>query len=254
MNILIVEDEPVSARRLRAMVADLEPGAMIAGPTDSVADTVAWLRAHPMPDLLLMDIELTDGKSFEVFDQHPVEVPVIFITAYDEYAIRAFKVNSIDYLLKPVKEEELRQALIKFRHWRQSAASAFDATRMRALLDELQGSTRYKDRYLVKQGDRLIPVPVADIAWFRTKDKANHLCTMDGKEYVIDQPLDDIERTLDPHTFFRANRQYIVSAGAVRKIHFWFSSKLKVDLQPDPGEEVIVSREKAMGFREWMGE
>src|SRR5690606_5449622 len=121
-------------------------------------------------------------------------------------------------------------------------------------LDELQGSTRYKDRFLVKQGDRLIPVPVAEIAWFRTKDKANHMCTTDGKDYVIDQPLDDLERTLDPRRFFRANRQYIVSAGAVRKIQFWFSSKLKVDLQPDPGEEVIVSREKAMGFREWMGE
>jgi len=252
MKILIVEDEPVSARRLQAMLAEIEPEATVAGMTDSVTGTVDWLRANGLPDLLLMDIELTDGKSFDVFGQFAVSAPVIFITAYDEYAIRAFKVNSVDYLLKPVKADELRQALHKFRQWR-ATSTEFDAGRMRALLDEVRGD-RFKERFLVKEGDRLVPVAAGDIAWFRTKDKVNYVHTTDGKAFGIDQSLDDVERVLDPRRFFRANRQYIVHANAVRKVHFWFSSKLKVELSPDPGEEVIVSREKAMAFRNWLGE
>jgi two-component system LytT family response regulator len=215
---------------------------------------VDWLRSHPAPDLLLMDIELTDGKSFEVFEQVDVKCPVIFVTAYDEYAIRAFKVNSIDYLLKPIKQEELAASIEKLRQVKQQYTQQTPGLNIQALLQELHQHSPYRERFLIKQADRLLPVETADIAYIQTRDKQNYICTFDNKEYIIDMTLDEMEKTLDPKKFFRANRQFIVSAAAVEKVHFWFSSKLKVDLKPKSSEEVIVSREKAMAFRAWLGE
>jgi two-component system LytT family response regulator len=254
MNILIVEDEALSARRLKSMVTDIDPTFRVLDITESVHKTVDWLKGHPAPDLLLMDIELTDGKSFDIFEQVEVKSPVIFVTAYDEYAIKAFKVNSVDYLLKPVKQEELEASIEKLRAIRQQYAERTPDLNIQSLLQEFQKQGSYKERFLIKQADRLLPVEASDIAYFQTKDKNNYIHTFGDKEYIIDLTLDEIERTLDPKKFFRANRQFIVSASAVEKIHFWFSSKLKVDLRPKASEDVVVSREKAMAFRTWLGE
>jgi two-component system LytT family response regulator len=254
MNILIVEDEALSARRLKSILTELDPTYRVLEITESVKQTVEWLRRHPDPDLILMDIELTDGKSFDIFEKTLVKSPVIFVTAYDEYAIRAFKVNSIDYLLKPVKQEELSRSIEKFKQLRRGFGHGSEGMNIQSLLQELQRQTGVKQRFLIKQGDRLIPVETAEIAYFQTKDKMNFIRTFDKKEYPVDQSLDEIEKMIDPQLFFRANRQFIVSAPAVEKINFWFSSKLKVDIKPDPGEDVIISREKSMAFRKWMGE
>ena len=254
MNILIVEDEAISARRLKTIVGEIDPTFRVLEITDSVQRTVAWLKSNPSPDLILMDIELIDGKSFDIFEQVEVKCPVIFVTAYNEYAIKAFKVNSIDYLLKPVKQEELIASIEKLRQIKQQYAADMPAMSIQSLLQEFQKQNSYRERFLVKQADRLIPIETGDVAYFCTREKSNFIHTYDGKSFVIDQALDDIERTLDPKIFFRANRQFIVNAAAVEKIHFWFSSKLKVDLKPKAPEEVIVSREKAMAFRSWLGE
>ena len=254
MNILIVEDEALSARRLKAMVMEIDPTFRILEITDSVRNTVNWLKSNPAPDLMLMDIELTDGKSFDVFEQVEVKCPVIFVTAYDEYAIKAFRVNSIDYLLKPVKQEELERGIDKLRSLKQQFSKEASGLNIQSLLHEFQKQSSYKERFLIKQADRMLPIETFDIAYFQTKDKHNYIHTFDDKEYVTDLTLDEIEKTLDPKKFFRANRQFLVSATAVEKIHFWFSSKLKVDLRPKASEEVVVSREKAMAFRTWLGE
>lgn len=254
MNILIVEDEALSARRLKTMITEIDPTFRVLDIIDSVEGTVNWLNSHATPDLMLMDIELTDGKSFDIFEQLEVACPVIFVTAYNEYAIRAFKVNSIDYLLKPVKQEELAVSIEKLRQIKQHYITGMPAVNFQRLLQSFQNQTSYRERFLIKQADRMLPVETADIAYIQTQGKNNFIHAFDGKAYLIDMTLDEMERTLDPKKFFRANRQFIVGAAAVEKIHFWFSSKLKVDLKPKSSEEVIVSREKAMAFRSWLGE
>jgi len=254
MNILIVEDEALSARRLKSMVTEIDPTFRVLDITDSVRKTVDWLNEHPAPDLLLMDIELTDGKSFEIFEQIDVKSPVIFVTAYDEYAIKAFKVNSIDYLLKPVKQEELERSIDKLRSLKQQFSKEAPALNIQSLLHEFQRQGSYKERFLIKEADKMLPLEVADIAYFQTRDKNNFIHTIEDKAYIIDLSLDEIEKMLDPKKFFRANRQFIVGAAAVVKIHFWFSSKLKIELKPKASEDVVVSREKAMAFRTWLGE
>ena len=254
MNILIVEDEALSARRLKTMVTEIDPTFRVLDITESVRKTVEWLKDHPAPDLLLMDIELTDGKSFEIFEQVDVKSPVIFVTAYDEYAIKAFKVNSIDYLLKPVKQEELERSMDKLRSLKQQFSKESPGVNIQSLLQEFQRQSHYKERFLIKQADKMVPVDVAEIAYFQTRDKNNFIHTIEGIAYITDLSLDEIEKTLNPKNFFRANRQFIVSAAAVVKIHFWFSSKLKIELKPKASEDVVVSREKAMAFRTWLGE
>lgn len=252
MNILIIEDEALSARRLKTMVTEMDPTFHVMDITESVRQSVEWLRTHPAPDLILMDIELTDGKSFEIFDQVEVTSPVIFVTAYDEYAIQAFRVNSVDYLLKPVKQEELARSIEKLRRIQQSLGRS--TVDIQSLLQAFYTQTRFRERFLVREADRMIPVDVQDIAYIQTKDRVNTIYTFRNETYIIDQTLDEIERTLDPSKFFRANRQFILNADAVEKVHFWFSSKLKVDVKPRSSEEIIVSREKAMAFRSWLGE
>ena len=174
--------------------------------------------------------------------------------AYDEYAIKAFKVNSIDYLLKPIKLEELARSMDKLRQLQQQYTQGSGGLNIQSLLQAFEKHASYRERFLIKQADRLLPIETTDIAYFQTSEKVNYIHTFDNNTYAIDQPLDEIEKTLDPKKFFRANRQFIVSAAAVEKIHFWFSSKLKVDLRPKSSEDVMISREKAMAFRTWLGE
>ena len=257
MKILIIEDEALAARRIKAMVAGFDESYEILSVLNSVASTVKWLKENPSPDLLLMDIELVDGQSFEIFNQADVKCPVIFTTAYDEYAIKAFKVNSIDYLLKPVNEDDLKASIEKFHRMKSMyGGQVAEAINIQNLLHELRAGPdgNYRDRFLIKSGDRLFPVEICDIAYFFTKDKANFIKTHDSREFIVDNTLDELEKSVNPKKFFRINRQFLVEHKSVLKIHLWFNSKLKVELEPKPGEEVIVSREKAAEFRQWLGE
>lgn len=258
LNLLIVEDEELAARKLNKMVLELEPNMCCLAITDSIAGTVSWLKENGLPDLILMDIELADGQSFEIFSRVDVRCPVIFTTAYDEFALKAFKVNSVDYLLKPVKPEELRTALEKFRSLRQSQISE-GATQqnigklIETLVAQQQG-TQYRERFLVRSGQRLMPVSSDAIAYFFTEDKLVFLRTCDNRKFVLDYTLDELEHQLDPRRFFRANRQFILNSYCIEEVHTWFNGKLKVNVRPKTEEEVIVSREKAGDFKAWMRE
>ncbi|MDQ4139736.1 MAG: LytTR family DNA-binding domain-containing protein [Bacteroidota bacterium] len=260
MRIVIVEDEAIAARRLRKMVENIEPTCTVEAMLDSVLATLNWFNTHLEPDLLLLDIELADGQSFDIFNQKAISCPIIFTTAYDEHAIRAFKLNSIDYLLKPVQEKELQQSLYKFRNLKKvyTEKQPFFLN-IEALLKELneqrtQMPGKYRERILVKQGQRMIPVTSTDVAYFFTREKLNFLLTKDNRRYQIDFTMEELEKTLNPKDFFRANRQFIVNYTAVAKVNQDYNAKLKLNLTPPPTEEVIISREKAMEFRQWLGE
>lgn len=252
MQILIVEDEILLAKRLQKIMLSIEPEARISGITHSVQETVQWLQKNPTPDLVLMDIELADGRSFEIFRQVDLEAPVIFTTAYDEFALKAFKVNSIDYLLKPIRENELKLAIDKFKK-----TGLYRAQPVKALLDKIEQLSKppgYRSRFLIKQGQKMMSIDVSEVAFILSENKYTFIHTFQNQKYIIDTPLDVLEKELSPQQFFRANRQYIITSGSVVAIHTWFNQKLKVELKPSAGEHIVISRDKANAFKAWMGE
>ena len=258
MKVLIIEDEELTARKLNRMLLEVEPETKVVGLTASIESSVAWLKANPCPDLILMDIELSDGQSFNIFQRVSFKCPVIFTTAYDEYAIRAFKVHSIDYLLKPIKEDDLRNALAKFQNMKQLYEGEGDS--LQNTISKLLGhlapppSTPYRDRFMIKQGQRLLYVGIEEVAYFFSRHKVSFIKTYEGHEWMVDYNLDEINKMLDPRRFFRLNRQVIAALPAVEKVHLYFNHKLKIHLQPSFSEEVLVSREKAKEFKTWFGE
>ncbi len=249
MRILIVEDEEPASGRLIKMIGQIDASATIAGVIDSVADTVKWLNEQPPPDLMIMDIQLSDGISFDIFAEVDVKCPVIFTTAYDEYALKAFKVNSIDYLLKPVKKEELAAALSKF--------TSFHRTMTHRDLHELTGQlkkamSQYQRRLVIRYRDLIKVVPLEDAAYFYSSGKINFVCTADNHQYPVDHTLDDLETMLDPVRFFRINRQLIVSFEAIDRMIAWSKSRVKLELKPPSDQEAIVSAERSSPFKEWL--
>jgi len=257
MNVLIVEDEALAVEKLRSTLHAVEPTAAVIGITASIKSTVEWLKTHPEPDLILMDIELSDGQSFEIFRQVPVKSPVIFTTSYDEYAIKAFKVNSIDYLLKPVEEEDLKAAMQKYRDVHQPHSTRLATFDVSNLVKELQAQLRkkdYRDRFLVKLGQRYVTVDVLDIAYFFVDGRLYHFVTWEGKKYSIDYTMDELEKMLEPKIFFRANRGFLINLKSVAQIHTYFNGKLKLKLKPDVvKDDVVISKERAGDFKKWMG-
>ncbi|UPL47908.1 LytR/AlgR family response regulator transcription factor [Hymenobacter sublimis] len=259
MIVLLLEDEYPAAERLQRLLQQAAPDAQVAAVLDSVTDAVQWLSSNPAPDLILSDIQLADGLSLEIFDQLLVRSPVIFTTAYDAYAIRAFKANSVDYLLKPVKLAELQAAFTKLREWRAapaapaSGAATDSAHRLERLLDTLPRPDRqYKTRFLVRSGEQLLPLPVAQVAWFQSRHETTTLATTDNRRFVVDYTLEQLESLLDPRQFFRLNRQFIAQLPAVQRLHPHFNGKLLLDLHPAPSEEVLISREKAAAVKSWL--
>lgn len=255
MRLLIVEDEQLLARQLTKLVATLEPEAVIAGQTASIESTVEWLHDHVAPDLILMDIELADGQCFDIFHRFPVKSPVIFTTAYDEFALQAFKVNSIDYLLKPIQVEDLRTALHKWRELRTAPVTA-PLAGINALVNDLvkaRDNGAYRDRFLVKQGQKMFSVNTGEVAFFHAKNTLNFITTRARQKFLLDYTLDQIEQLVAPKDFFRVNRQFILAHDVITAFHPWFNGKLKVDLSLPVDEEIIISREKAPQFRAWMG-
>lgn len=265
MNVLLLEDEYPAAERLQRLLLQAAPEAHVLAVLDSVSSAVQWLSVNPAPDLILSDIQLADGLSLDVFDQLVVRSPVIFTTAYDAYAIRAFKANSVDYLLKPVKLAELQAALTKLREWRTAPSEAptslvppatdkdETAHRLERLLDALPRPDRqYKTRFLVRSGEQLLPLAVSQVAWFQSRHETTTLATTDNRRFVVDYTLEQLESLLDPTLFFRINRQFIAQLPAVQRLHPHFNGKLLLELQPAPSEEVLVSREKAGAVKSWL--
>ncbi|MGB8190290.1 MAG: LytTR family DNA-binding domain-containing protein [Chitinophagaceae bacterium] len=255
MNILIIEDEELAVKRLKALIEEVMPSATILADIDSIESSVEWLNTHPAPDLLLMDIELSDGQSFDIFDQVVVNSAVIFTTSYDEYAIKAFKVNSVDYLLKPVEKEDLQAALKKYEqlktHYKSDANVMVDR-----LVKELQQKLQpkeYRKRFLVKQGTRSMSVEIQDISYFYTEGRLNFFKTRDNKKFIVDYTLEEVEAMLEPGEFFRVNRSFYISISSVAKIDDYFGQRLILALEPSSEKDVVVSREKVAEFKNWMG-
>jgi two-component system response regulator LytT len=259
MNALIVEDEELSVRRLRKLLGEVAPELSIAGVTDSVEDTVAWLtenrsQASPDPDLIFLDIELSDGQSFEIFNRIDINSTIIFVTSYDEYALQAFKVNSIDYLLKPVHREDLQRSLNKYESLTVKKTQD-PLTGIRRMLDDFKKNVapEYRQRFLVKQGQRLLSIETSDIAYFFLDDRYSFFVTHANQKLLVDYTLDELEAMLDPARFFRVNRGTIVTHKTVTKIDPYFGSRLALSLMPVHNRETLVSREKVSDFKNWMG-
>jgi len=250
MRILIIEDETPAADRLKKMILDLEPNGEIINNLVSIASSVTWLKENPAPDLIFMDIHLSDGDSFQIFNELEVISPVVFVTAYDQYALEAFKVNSIDYLLKPVKKEDLSRALDKYKQ-----RGSSNTQQMMDLLKQMNITPSKKEtqkRIVIRYGDTIKMVEIAEVAYFYTEDKINFLCTKDNVRYPIDQNLDELENMVDGDVFFRINRQYIININAIDKMLAWSKSRVKVILKPTCENETIVSTERSPHFKEWL--
>lgn len=252
MTALIIEDEYPAAERLTKLIKKIDADFQIVEVLDSVNNAINWFDNNTMPDLIFSDIQLSDGLSFEIFESVLVKSPVIFTTSYDAYAIKAFKLRSIDYLLKPIKIQELQQAIQKFKDM-SNALLINQLQSMENLIDNLPISAKkYKSRFLVRQQDQLLPIAQEEIAYFLTANEMVCLITKDNKQFLVDYKLEDLENLLNPQYFFRINRQIIAHIDSIATIHLHFNGKLKLDLKPTCNAEVFVSREKANLFKTWV--
>lgn len=252
MKILIVEDEELAQKKLVNTLQAVEPDANVVGITDGIQATVDWLAQHGQPDLILMDIELCDGQSFEIFQKVQVKTPVVFTTSYDEFALKAFKVNSVDYLLKPIQKDDLKNALKKYKELRAGEPAANIETLVSQLRQQLQPK-EYRKRFLVKHGQRLVSVDVEDIRYFFSEGRLNFFKTEDNKKFVVDYTMDELEDMLDPAMFFRTSRSFYVAVNAIDRIDDYFGNRLILQLNPPIDKEALVSREKVSEFKKWMG-
>ncbi|HZF64114.1 MAG TPA: LytTR family DNA-binding domain-containing protein [Chitinophagaceae bacterium] len=258
MKILIVEDEELAVKKLTKTVSAVDEKAEIIGVADSIKSTVEWLENNPAPDLILMDIELADGQSFEIFNLTQVKSPVVFTTSYDEYALQAFKVNSIDYLLKPVQKEDLQLAMNKYQQMKQMYQKGENKpeSNIDQIIKELQQKLQpkeYRKRFLVKLSQKLVSIEVEDIAYFFSDGRLNFFKTFDNKKFIVDYTMDELEEMLDPNLYFRISRSFFVSIDSVDQIHDYFGNRLLLHLKPEIDKESIVSREKVSDFKKWMG-
>lgn len=247
MRVLIIEDEKPASEKLKKALRAYDQTIQVAAVLTSVKDSVRWLKEHAQPDVMLLDIELSDGSSLEVFKHHPVTCPVIFTTAYDQYLIDAFEYNAIDYLLKPIKPEKLKKALDRY----QTFQNHF-IPKIAGLLEHLGSGDSYRKRVLVKSGSDYVSVPVDDIAYFASHHKVVFLVNHSGQKWMFDRSLGVLEEELDPAIFFRLNRQVIVHIAAVKKFRPAEKGKIKVEIQPPMKEPVTVSQERASLFRGWI--
>jgi DNA-binding LytR/AlgR family response regulator len=251
LSAFIAEDEPPARERLIGALARIAPEVTVVGHADSVKGTQAWLASHAAPDLLLLDVQLADGLSLELFRDGTLALPTIFTTAYDRFAIDAFRALAIDYLLKPVNEEALAQALAKVQRLRQ----AFGADVVAALMQQLgQGkASRWRQRLVGRKGAQFHALPVARIAYVISLDKLAFAVDQAGERYLLETPLAELETELDPAQFFRANRQLLVAAGAVARFTPVGKGRLKVELRPALAGDAVVSQERAAAFKAWLG-
>lgn len=249
MKVLIIEDESLAADKLERMLCETDPGIRVLGKPGSIREAVKWLSANSA-DLIFLDIQLSDGISFSIFDEVNVLTPIIFTTAYDQYAIEAFQVNSIAYLLKPIRKADLEQSLKKFNNLKSALSIDFEA-----LLAHIHGRVpEHKKRFLVQIGERIRKVETADIAYFYVLQRAVFIKTFQGKSWPVEYSLDRLSELLDPDVFFRINRKYLINMASIAGMVAWSRGRIKLELQPQPNDEfdAIVSIDRAAEFRKWM--
>ena len=252
MNVLILEDETLSAQRAKTLLYEHDPTISVIETIDSVEDATEWLGRNPEPDLMLVDIHLSDGLSFDLFKKVQVKSPVIFTTAYDQYAIQAFKMNSIDYLLKPLDKSELGFALGKFKTLSQERKSLITSD-IQQLMQTFQASNKkYKNRFLVKFGDNIQFKNTDEIAYFFADDKITYLVSNEGRRFIIDYKLEQLEDLLDPQFFYRLNRKFMIRIDSVQKIKTLINSRLQIFLKPSFEQEIFVSKDKMSDFKTWL--
>ena len=257
MKIFIIEDEKAALRNLKAILEDVCSEAEIVGCADSICESLEWLENNPMPDLIFMDIHLADGSAFEIFDNADITCPIIFTTAYDEYALKAFKVNSIDYLLKPINAEDLRKAFAKLKLLHGNPCQEKDASQssiVNEIMKRLNREEHYKSHFLIpEKGDKFIPLSTDSILFFYISDGQVKAVNTDGKQYPFTLSLDELAEMLNPKRFFRANRQFLISRKAIKDICLWFNGRLVINLNipMDLKDKIIISKAKASEFKEW---
>ena len=250
-RVLISEDEPQAIKRLEALLGDLMPGIAIVAKLDSVNGSVKWLRENGPPDLIFMDIQLADGISFQIFEKCDVKAPVIFTTAYEEYALKAFKVNSIDYILKPVDKEELNAALKKVN---ERVRTETDTEQLLHNMSEAVKmlTKKYKSRFVIKVGEHLKTIEVNNIKFFQSHDKATFCVTEENRNFILDYTLDQLEEMVNPSMFYRINRKYLISAATIQDIISYSNSRLRLVLKGSQDNDIIVARERVQDFKNWL--
>ena len=258
MRVLIIEDEELAQKKLQKTLQSVDASAQVVGVADSIRSSVNWLQSNPAPDLILMDIELADGQSFEIFDKIEVKSTVIFTTSYDEFALKAFKVNSVDYLLKPIQKEDLQAALDKLKNLKALYSTPTESPVMNvdSLVKELQQKLQPKEfrkRFLVKHAQKLLSIEIDEIAYFYSDGRLNFFKTNDNKKFVVDYTMDELEEMLDPDRYFRISRSFYVAVDSVDQIHEYIGNRLLLHLKPAVDKEAIISREKVTEFKKWMG-
>ncbi len=250
MNVLILEDETLAAEKISGLLKEVDPETEVLDQLKSIESAVEWFDGHEPPDLVISDIRLLDGLSFEIFSRISYQGPVIFTTAYDQYAIKAFEVNSIDYLLKPVQKERLEASLEKLRSLNKPIE---DPVPYEDLISMIRDQKReYKSRFMIRSGQKILAVPLEKIAYFYSQNKLTYIVTHDDKKYPLDQPLEVIDPQLDPKLFFRANRQFIVKFDAIDEIHPYFKGRIKINLKPAADQDIVISSDKSPEFKKWL--
>ena len=249
MKVLIIEDEAIAADNLEKQLRKIEPGIKILSKIDSICDAVNWL-SNNSADLIFLDIHLSDGLSFAIFEQIEVKTPIIFTTAYDKYTLKAFKVNSIDYLLKPIELDELENSLNKYKSL--SASKVKNNIDIQSLLETLKPTKEFQKRFIVHAGQKIKMIKISDIAWFNGSEKGTFLCTFKNSNYAIDFSLDKLENMIDPEKFFRINRNYIINIEAINEMYTLTKSRIKITLKPEPNDETLVSFNRMSNFRKWI--
>jgi len=251
MNVLIIEDEQLAARRLESMILAYDPSIKVLAKLESVEDSVDWFNSNIHPDLIFLDIHLEDDISFAIFDKVQVTSPIIFTTAFDEYAIRAFKLKSIDYLLKPIIQEQLNNAILKYKTWN-GHQPGVDLSKLYELISKKE--VAYRERFSVAFGQKIKSFELAEIAYFYSKEGLTFAVLTDLKHYPVDYSLDNLLEELNPKEFFRINRQYLIKHSSIKQVHVFPKSHLKLELSPKPNDDIFVSIDKVTTFKKWLGE
>jgi DNA-binding LytR/AlgR family response regulator len=252
MRVVIIEDETPAANRLSKLLQNAGDEMEVIKKLDSVESSVRYFKTTEAPDLIFMDIQLADGLSFDIFEQVNIRTPVIFTTAFDQYTLRAFKINSIDYLLKPIDENELRKAVDKYRQLYQRQQSDF-SERILKIMQQINGQ-KYKERLLIKRGQQLSYLKTDSIAYCIADGKLCYAVDFNGNKFLLEYNLTQLEQELQPNRFYRINRQLLVNIDAVSKVHTWLGGRLKLDLVPPAHTDTVVSRERVNGFKQWLGQ
>jgi DNA-binding LytR/AlgR family response regulator len=252
MRVLVIEDEPQAARRLQSLIKNNLSDVVFLDVIDTVKKAIQWFQQNEVPDLIFMDVQLADGISFQIFDEVKINAPIIFTTAYDEYALKAFKVNSIDYILKPVDHAELAAAISKYQTLQDSSKPLSNQLAESIQLAMSMISKKYKERFVIKVGEHLKSIETNEILFFFSLEKTSFAQTKDGRKHILDFTLDQLEGLLDPKRFFRINRKYVVSIDSIHDMISYTNSRLKLVLKTSDDQDIIIARERVQEFKNWL--